>query len=595
MTVQIASLTTLPTQPLNDAGFWVSGQLIQTNIPGAIYAVNDLGWAVGVEFVNGNAGDDVSYLWRNGTVTLLPQFDSAFSLNDSGQVAGSVIYTGSGANGLSEAAIYQSGQTTLLGLLAPSLASAYSAAEAINNQGEVVGQSLVAQGVSHAFLWKNGTMTDLGVLTQGDSSFANGINDSGQVVGSEIPTGGNYFTAVLWQNGTMTALPQAGGDDYSVAYAINDAGVIVGAGRARSATQSPTEAIVWDQGQAIVLNDLLGAHSGWDLTTATSITDSGVISGSGTFYGALTTYKLTLGLDVPLIGVAAQTAAAAVPNIIAAASTAPQIQVIDTAADVQASLDGLLPLVTAGDLTNIILTDSTLPTLDVTTAQMSADATVMAKFAGTFLVASPGGDLAGFSGTASQYTVTVLDSGVTVSGNGETITLGGVAELRFADQTELVAQTPASGSVNSGNLAELYGAVFGRQPDIGGLAFYRGYLQSNPTTPLVQFAEWFLSSTEYTAAHSYAQTTAGDTQFIQDSYQNLLHRSASNSEAAFYLANVIQPALANLTPGTQAYAAAELQAHAQTLVYLSASAEFLSDVQITAQHPASAQHWLILT
>ena len=595
MIIQIASLTTLPTQPIADAGFWISGQLVQTNLPGAIYDVNDLGWAVGVEFVNGNAGDDVSYLWRNGTVTLLTQFETAFALNDSGQVAGSVIYTGSGATGLAEAAIYQGGQTTLLGLLAPSITSAYSAAQAINNEGEVVGESLVASGVSHAFLWKNGVMTDLGVLTQGDSSYAYGINDSGQVVGAEQPAGGNYFTAVLWQNGSMTALPQAGSDDYSFAYAINDAGVIVGAGRARSATQSPTEAIVWDQGQAIVLNNLLGAHSGWDLTTATSITDSGVISGSATFYGALTTYNLTLGLGVPQIGVAAQTAAAAASNIIVAAATAPQIQIIDTAADVQASLDGLLPLATTGELINVMFTDSTLPTLDVTTAQMSADAAVMAKFAGPFLVASPGGDLAGFSGTASQYIVTVLDNGVTITGNGGTITLGGVAELRFADQTELVAQTPASGSVNSGNLAELYGAVFGRQPDIGGLAFYQGYLQSNPTTPLVQFAEWFLSSTEYTAAHSYAQTTAGDTQFIQDSYQNLLHRTASNSEATFYLTNVIQPALANLTPGTQAYAAAELQAHAQTLVYLSASAEFLSDVQITAQTPASTQHWLILT
>jgi hypothetical protein len=37
-----------------------------------------------------------------------------------------------------------------------------------------------------------------------------------------------------------------------------------------------------------------------------------------------------------------------------------------------------------------------------------------------------------------------------------------------------------------------------------------------------------------------------------------------------------------------------LQAHAQVLEYFSASAEFLSDIQITAQHPASSSHWLQL-
>jgi hypothetical protein len=110
-------------------------------------------------------------------------------------------------------------------------------------------------------------------------------------------------------------------------------------------------------------------------------------------------------------------------------------------------------------------------------------------------------------------------------------------------------------------------------------------------------AEWVLSSAEYSSnpAHAYAESAAGDTQFIEDSYQNLLHRTPTASEVAFYENKVLAPAVAGLTAGTQAYAAAQFQAHAQMLVYFSAAPEFLTDVQITATNPASAQHWLLLT
>jgi len=57
---------------------------------------------------------------------------------------------------------------------------------------------------------------------------------------------------------------------------------------------------------------------------------------------------------------------------------------------------------------------------------------------------------------------------------------------------------------------------------------------------------------------------------------------------------VIVPVLGAATAGTSAYAAAELQAHASVLADFSQSAEFRGDVQVTAQNPSSAQHWLIL-
>jgi hypothetical protein len=33
--------------------------------------------------------------------------------------------------------------------------------------------------------------------------------------------------------------------------------------------------------------------------------------------------------------------------------------------------------------------------------------------------------------------------------------------------------------------------------------------------------------------------------------------------------------------------------HAQVLAFFSQSAEFLGDVQVTAQHPSSGSHWLL--
>ncbi|HMA50393.1 MAG TPA: hypothetical protein VKP60_11605, partial [Magnetospirillaceae bacterium] len=101
-------------------------------------------------------------------------------------------------------------------------------------------------------------------------------------------------------------------------------------------------------------------------------------------------------------------------------------------------------------------------------------------------------------------------------------------------------------------------------------------------------------SGEYSSAHNYPQTTAGENQFITDSYSNLLHRTPVASEVSFYYTNVIAPAIQNLTPGTAAYASADLAAHALVLTYFSQSPEFLGDVQITAQHPADSTHWLYL-
>lgn len=107
-------------------------------------------------------------------------------------------------------------------------------ARAINDAGQVVGWSSTAAGKTHAFLTgTNGVgMADLGTLG-GENSYAYGINNAGQVVGTsdaEFCCVNRAF--ITGPNGIgMTAfLPTVGPqrDPYSVALGINNTGRVVG-------------------------------------------------------------------------------------------------------------------------------------------------------------------------------------------------------------------------------------------------------------------------------------------------------------------------------------------------------------------------------
>src|SRR6202034_1616483 len=62
-----------------------------------------------------------------------------------------------------------------------------SYAYGINDTGEIVGYSWLADGSQSAFLYDHGTMLDLNALRMGDSGWdllqAYGINNSGQITG----------------------------------------------------------------------------------------------------------------------------------------------------------------------------------------------------------------------------------------------------------------------------------------------------------------------------------------------------------------------------------------------------------------------------
>lgn len=301
--------------------------------------------------------------------------------------------------------------------------------------------------------------------------------------------------------------------------------------------------------------------------------------------------------------------------VIAAEPHVASITVVDRLANIATNLDSLQSLAADGQLISITLTDSAIPNISLSVPQLAQDSGALAAIVSDFSLTvnafaanlsiiglANRGTTALFSGAADQYGVTASDMPESIvvtdlsTGRASVDHLTNVIALQFTDGTDIIAQAPSSSQATTGNIAALYAAAFNRIPDVAGLAYYQAILQANPATPMITFAENFLQSPEYTAnpAHAYTQNATGDAQFITDSYVNLLHRSPAAGDVAWYLGNVINPILAGLTPGSASYGAAELQAHATVLADFSASAEFLGDVQITATHPADAQHWLIL-
>ena len=81
-------------------------------------------------------------------------------------------------------------------------------------------------------LWQNAAITNLGTLPGDFVSFAEGINNQGQVVGSTQLANGDWSHAFIWQNGVMTdlntPLPASSNLYATMANKINERGQISG-------------------------------------------------------------------------------------------------------------------------------------------------------------------------------------------------------------------------------------------------------------------------------------------------------------------------------------------------------------------------------
>lgn len=147
----------------------------------------------------------------------------------------------------------------------------FSMAFGINNNHQVVGRFNKIGGFEdRAFVWQNGTHTDLSDQSEVNPrpSFAEDINDAGQIVGTQVNQAGRA-RAMLWFNGTATELPVTNDLESAQASAITSSGVIVG--ETFLSVFEPMTAI-WENGTltsvgAGILTSMnsFGVYAGWDV------------------------------------------------------------------------------------------------------------------------------------------------------------------------------------------------------------------------------------------------------------------------------------------------------------------------------------------
>ncbi len=617
--------------------------------------INNAGQVVGWSFSNAFTTHAVT--WIGGSIQdlgVLSAQDSsvATGINAQGQIVGFDIDP---STGLSHAVLWQNGSMTDLGTLP---GATLSRAVAINDAGIVVGTSGPSTFDEHAVMWVGGKIVELntllGPLSGWNLETATAINNEGEIVGLAVHNGKSVGYA-LSLNGTTAAIGVSvntalqSNDDTRMAV-VDSLSDVLGSLDSLQAlfekdllssitlSDSGTSTfallpsvLLKDQGAVSTLSGnftvqiqgpvLAGeaaaaAPIASHLAFPLSVSDSGdnVAANNYTLEiiaaaGKLGSIYLTDAQ--PVIAFSVADAAADVP-MLSHISGAYQLDLQGSGEEIQLALDQLQAFNAAGHLGSIRLTDVGVTSLTLSSDQFAADAGVFGKLdamVALYIDASNSGSITGiardanvvvFSGKASDYSFTPTGdaSSFTVTSASVSDRISGVTALEFGNQMVLVAsQTPAAaGGISSAQVVDLYAAVLAREPDVAGLAYYETQAKQNPQLAITDLAKNFLQSGEYiaNAAHNYAQTSAGDAQFITDIYTNLLHRSAESGAVAWYQSLVVAPILAGAVPGTAGYASAELAAHAAVLADFSQSAEFLNNVAITAQHPADAQHWLLL-
>jgi probable HAF family extracellular repeat protein len=243
------------------------------------YGINASGRITGYAWITG-AANFHTFLYdgaMHDLGTLSGDFSTGRAVNDYGHVVG---------DSARHAYLYD-GAMHDLGTLGGTESYAY----AINADGQVTGSSFVSgDGQEHAYLWTPvnlngaaGSMIDLGTLG-GRTSIGYGINASGLVTGVSL-LNDDYTARAFLYDGAMHDLGTLGIGGSSYAFGINNSGQVVG----RSGG-----AFLWTSGDGMVnLNTLIDPQSGWELIYANAINDAGQIVGTGYIGGEQHAFLLT--------------------------------------------------------------------------------------------------------------------------------------------------------------------------------------------------------------------------------------------------------------------------------------------------------------
>ncbi len=181
-----------------------------------------------------------------------------------------------------------------------SLGGDYSVATGINDEGDIVGAATAGPGPStdsrHAVVYENGQLVDLHANGRLGSRWSEAldINNARDVAGALESADAGCPHAFLLGAGSSTLtdfhglLP--GGGCSSYAWGINDRGDVVGSA---DSLRGPPYAFLYAGGRVFDLNNLIPANSGWVLAAAHGISNDGRIVGYGSYLGAPRSFLLT--------------------------------------------------------------------------------------------------------------------------------------------------------------------------------------------------------------------------------------------------------------------------------------------------------------
>jgi len=250
--------------------------------PGVCYQVEDLGpayfdWAEGqrlginpqgtvVGTTGASAEERRGFAVRDGQASPLGSLGG--DLSDVRAVNPRLLAVGGSRNaeGRYRAASFHRGVVTDLG----TLDGTNSWAMDVNGAGLAVGNAPL-DGTYHAVAFDHGRVIDLGSL--GGNTFANGVNDRGDVVGSGMTADGTWKGFLVPAHGELQLLGTIGGaGTYSAANQINNGGTVCGAADAPGGYH----AFLYRDGE---MTDLGPSAPGFSVSECWGVSDTGTAVG----------------------------------------------------------------------------------------------------------------------------------------------------------------------------------------------------------------------------------------------------------------------------------------------------------------------------
>jgi hypothetical protein len=265
-------------------------------------SANDSGVVVGTGATTVFGSGRLPVIWQNGVVSQLP-LPAGQTLGDANSVNVSNVAVGSvNAGSDQRGVIYSSGSATIITQTTTD-GSYFLTAFGVNDSGRVVGQGIdpahAARNVGIVYDIGQSMAFEVGALPGMNGALAFGVSNTGYVVGSSMFNQGSGLPFIWSDANGMVAIPLAADTSLGQAEGVNSSGWVVGTDGGAFAVP-----FLYDGTNTWRLADLIPPGSGWDLSTNTSssasgISEDGVIVGTGIHNGETHAYAMVPATPTP--------------------------------------------------------------------------------------------------------------------------------------------------------------------------------------------------------------------------------------------------------------------------------------------------------